>query len=65
MTFIDDILKEAEEADDLRRVELDKLRADRFLMAIRVLEEGIEEVDAVCNAELKLIEEYRNSESLR
>jgi hypothetical protein len=65
MTFIDDILKEAEEADDQRRVELDKLRADRFLMAIRVLEDGIEEVDTVCDAEMKLIEEYRKSESLR
>jgi hypothetical protein len=63
--FIEELLQEAEKADQEYRVEMDRLRADQILAAIGKLEEGMTEVNDLCDKELKLIEEYRSNELAR
>jgi phage host-nuclease inhibitor protein Gam len=63
--FIEQLLQEAEKADQEHRVEMDRLRADQILAAIAKLEEGMSEVNDLCDKELKLIEEYRANELAR
>ena len=65
MTFIDDILREAEEADAQRQIELDNLRADQTLMAIGKLEDQLAEVEELYSSELKILQEYREAETTR
>jgi hypothetical protein len=60
--FIEELLLEAEHADQEKKIEMDRLRADQILAAIAKLEEGMAEVNVLCDSELKLIEEYRASE---
>ncbi|MFN0157076.1 MAG: host-nuclease inhibitor Gam family protein [Bacteroidota bacterium] len=65
MTFIDEILLEAEKAEELRRIELDKLRADQLLMAVKVLEGQLADVNRLADDEIQIIEQYRTSEAER
>ncbi len=65
MTFIDEILLEAEKADEQRRLEMDKVRADYTLKAIQVLETQVDEVNKIADEEIRLIEEYRQAEAER
>lgn len=62
MTFIDELLAEAEEAEEQRRLELDKVRADQLLSAITVLQQQAEEIETIADREVELIEHYRNTE---
>jgi hypothetical protein len=62
MTFIDELLAEAEVADGKKQIEVSKLRADQLLMAIMVLEEKADEVNRLVDAEVALFEEYRTAE---
>ena len=57
--FIEELLLQAEQADQERKIEMDRLRADQILAAIGTLEEGMAGVNDLCDKELKLIEEYR------
>jgi len=63
--FIEELLLQAEQADQERKIEMDRLRADQILAAIATLEEGMEEVNGLCEKEIKLIEEYRANELAR
>ena len=65
MTFIDEILAEAEVAEEKRRIELDKLRADQLLMAVARLEVSMTDVNKLADDEMKIIEEYRSLELAR
>jgi len=62
MTFLDEILEEAEQAENERRTELNQLRADQFLMAVKVLEDKMAEANALADEEIKIIEHFRTSE---
>lgn len=63
--FIEELLQQAEQADQERKIEMDRLRADQILAAIAKLEEGMADVNELCDKELKLIEEYRANELAR
>jgi phage host-nuclease inhibitor protein Gam len=63
--FIEGLLQAAEQADQERKIEMDTLRADQILAAIGKLEEGMYDVNQLCDKELKLIEEYRSNELAR
>ncbi len=65
MTFIDELLLEAEKADEQRRIELDKLRADQLLMAVQVLEGQLADVNKIADDEIQIIEQYRKDEGGR
>ena len=65
MTFIDELLLEAEKADEQRRIEMSKLKADELLMALQVLEGQLEDVNHIANDEIQLIEQYRLTEQER
>lgn len=62
LTFIDELLAEAEVAEAEHRIELDKLRADQLLQTIGVVEEKMEEVNRLVENEIKIIEFFRSSE---
>jgi phage host-nuclease inhibitor protein Gam len=62
MTFIDDILREAEEKELQERLEMSHLRADQILMALSVLSKKKQEVEKLCEEEIQLIEQYRDTE---
>ena len=63
--FIEELLLQAEQADQEKKIEMDRLRADQILAAIGKLEEGMAEVNDLCDKEIKLIEEYRANEFVR
>jgi len=63
--FIEELLQQAEQADEARKIEMHTLRADQILAAIAKLEESMYDVNQLCDNELKLIEEYRSSELAR
>ena len=65
LDFIEELLLLSEQADQEKKIEMDRLRADQILAAIGTLEEGMEEVNGLCDKELKLIEEYRKNEVAR
>lgn len=65
MNFIDELLLEAENAEETQRLEVDKLRADQLLMAVQVLETQMDDVNKIADEEIKLIEDYRRSEGDR
>ena len=63
--FIEELLQEAEIADQQKRIEVDRLRADQILAAIAVLEDQMANVNDLVNRETRLLEEYRSSELSR
>ncbi len=62
MTFIDQILIEAEQKERVQVLAMNKLRADQILQTLAVLEDEAQEVDSIVEAEMKILEEYRASE---
>jgi hypothetical protein len=62
MTFIDELIAESEVRDEKFRIEMNKLRADQCLAAIAILEDKAEDVNALADSEIHLIEEYRQTE---
>ncbi len=62
MTFIDELLADAEVADTKRLIEVNKLRADQLLMALSVLEDKATEINTLVDSEVALFEEYRSTE---
>ena len=62
MTFIDELLAEAEVADAKKQIEVNKVRADQLLMAISVLEEKAAEINTMVDAEIALFEDFRTAE---
>lgn len=65
MNFIDELLAESERAETERRIEMNKLRADQLLQTINVLDGQLRDAEQLADEEIKLIEEYRQSERQR
>ena len=65
MNFLDELLLEAETAEEKQRIEVDKLRADQLLSAIAVLEAQVDDANRLADDEIKLVEEYRTMELAR
>lgn len=63
--FIAEILREAEEADEKKRIEMDRLRADQLLAAVAVLEGQMADVNDIVEKETRILEEYRSNELAR
>ena len=63
--FIEELLLQAEMAEQEKKIEMDRLRADQILAAISKVEEGMAGVNGLCDKEVKLIEEYRANELSR
>jgi Bacteriophage Mu Gam like protein len=63
--FLAELLAENEDADQQKRIEMDRLRADQLLAAVAVLEGHMEEVNQLVEQEIRLLEEYRSSELSR
>jgi phage host-nuclease inhibitor protein Gam len=62
VTFIDELLQEAEVKEKQQIEEMNKLRADQILSALTVLEQQAEDVNKLADDEISIIEEYRQSE---
>jgi hypothetical protein len=62
MTFIDELLAEAEVADAKKLIEVNKMRADQLLMALSVLETKEDEINTMVDAEVALFEDFRSAE---
>jgi len=65
MTFIDELLAEAEKAHAERRLEMNLQQANHMLKAVEVLESKMADVNTLADDEIKLIEEYRSRELAR
>ena len=65
MDFIDELLLESEKAEAQQRIEMSKVKADQLLMAIQVLEDKAEDLDKMVDEEIKIMEEYRQTEQER
>ena len=63
MTFLDELLKEAEEADEKKRIQMSKVRCDQVLQSIAILESKIDEVNSIAEHEQKIIAEWQSSEN--
>ena len=61
-TFMDELLAEVEEKEQKVKLNLDRLKADQLLMAVAKLDSQIEDANKLCDEEIKLIEQYRQSE---
>lgn len=62
MTFIDELLAEAEVREKEQQLEMSRLRADQVLATLVVLEKKAADVNILADEEVKLIEEFRQSE---
>jgi len=62
MTFIDELLAEAEVKDKEERIQINRLRADQILAALAVLEQNAADVNKLADDEVAIIEEYRATE---
>jgi len=62
MNFIEELLLEAEQREQERMVEMNKLRADQMLAGIEKLDEQMNDVIKLADDEIALIEEYRTQE---
>lgn len=63
--FIEELLLQAEQADQEKKIEVDRLRADQLLAAIAVLENQMADVNDLVDKEVRLLEEYRSIELSR
>lgn len=65
MNFMEELLLEAEKAEENQRIEMDRLRADQLLMTIEKLESQADELNKMVNSEISLIEDYHKIEGER
>ena len=63
--FIEELLIQAELADQEKRLSVDRLRADQLLSAVAVLESHMSDVNELVDKEIRLLEEYRSNELSR
>ena len=61
-SFIDELLAETEAKEKQQNLEMNRLRADQVLTALTVLEQKADDVNALADEEIKIIEEYRQVE---
>jgi len=62
MTFMDELLAEVEEKQNLQRMEVNRLKADQMLQTIAILETSEDEINKLCDEEIAIIESYRTRE---
>jgi hypothetical protein len=60
--FLDELLAEVEEKEQHKKLELDALKCDQLLMAVAKLESQMDDVNKLANDEIKLVEQYRQTE---
>ncbi len=65
MTFIDELLEQADAEQKVRLEEMNKVRCDQMLLALAILEHEAAEVNEIADAEIKVMEEYRAAELLK
>jgi len=65
MNFLDELLKEAEEADEKKRIQMSKVRCDQVLQSIAVLEGKVDEVNNIAEQEQKIITDWQQSENAK
>lgn len=63
--FISQMLAQSEAAEERKKVEMDRLRADAMLGAVSVVEQQMGDVNKLAEDEIRLIEEYRSRELAR
>lgn len=63
--FIEELLTESAAADEKKRIELNRLRADQLLMAVATLDKEMSAVNTLADDEIQLIEQYRSKELTR
>ena len=63
VSWLEELLVEAEAADTKKLIEVTKLRADQLLMAISLLEGKSSEINTLVDSEVALFEEFRISET--
>ena len=63
MNFLDELLKEAEKADEKKRIQMSKVRCDQVLQSIAMLETKIDEVNGIAEHEQKIIAEWQQSQN--
>jgi len=59
---MDELLAEAEIREKQDRIEMNRLRADQVLAALKLLERKAADVNNLADEEVKLVEEFRQSE---
>lgn len=65
MTFIDELLAEAEIKEKEKRIEMSRLKVDQMLASLAVLEQNAADVNKLAEQEIAIIEEYRANELQR
>jgi hypothetical protein len=63
--FIEQMLLEAEQAEEKHQIELDRIKADQMLSAVSVVEGQMADVNDLVEKEIRLLEEYRSNELSR
>ena len=63
--FISQMLAQSEAAEERKKVEMDRLRADAMVGAVSVVEQQMGDVNKLAEDEIRLIEEYRSNELAR
>ena len=65
VSFIEELLAEAEVREKIENIAFNKIQADQALGAIGTLEDQMADVNTLADDEIKLIEQYRQSEIAR
>jgi hypothetical protein len=60
--FIEEILQQAETAENDRLQQLTRVQVDQFLMSVQALENEMEEIDKTANAEVEIIRSWAMKE---
>ena len=63
--FIEELLQQSEQADQEKRIEMDRLTCDKMLATITVLEEQMAGANELVDKEIRLLEKYRSNELSR
>ena len=64
-SFMDELLAEVEEKEAQRKLDLDKVKADKLLMALTKLDEQSDEIGRVAGEETAIVETWRKTEQER
>lgn len=65
ISFIDEILQQAEIADQERKFDCDRVRADQILMALQRLDNQSAEIERTAESEIRLIASWKEDEISR
>jgi phage host-nuclease inhibitor protein Gam len=61
-SFMEELLAEVEEKEQLKKIELDRVKADQLLMALKTIDTQSDEIELVARDEISLIESWHNRE---